>query len=157
MPVFLHGCLARPGSGRRLGSDHLVRRVLRSLSPRSNPAAAFRSREIHVVRPNDRALRDARETKPQGPRAPWAEASSSPQATACPPSPAPGVVVQTPNPLPAESGAAWWGVGCCEQGEGVAGLETRGCSQNPGVASPGSHAEKLVASLRRSRDFGRKG
>lgn len=56
---------------------------------------------------------DARGTKPQGPGDPWVEASSSPPAAACLPLPAPGVVRQTPNPLPAESCAAWWGVGPC--------------------------------------------
>lgn len=53
--------------------------------------------------------------------------------------------MQTPNPLPAESGAAWWGVGVESKGDRVAGLEARNGSEHLESASPGSHAEGLVS------------
>lgn len=61
---------ARLWRGRRLGSGHLVRRALRSPAEHgslSNPAAASRSWETYVVRPNDRELRGRRGHQAAGP------------------------------------------------------------------------------------------
>lgn len=94
--------------------------------------------------------------KPQGPGTPGAEASCAPRAAACPPSSAPGIVVQIANPLRVETGAAWWGLRVDRRGGRVT---TRGGSERLEAALPGSHAEELVAFLWSpgNRDFGREG
>lgn len=116
--------------GRPLRSGHSARRAPRSLAEpasTSNPAAACRSRTPAFRPPTTASSGDAGDAKPQGPGAPRAEASCGPRAAACPPHSAPGVVVPTSTPQPAESRAAWWGAegrGVESKGEGVAGRQS---------------------------------
>lgn len=137
----------RPLSAQRPVKPH--RACVYKQSRRSMPLPG----NLRSAPPTTASPGDAEGAKPQGPGAPRAEASSAPRAAACPPQSAPGVVVPTSNPLLAECGAAWWAVegrGLESKGEGVADR-----SEHLEVASPGSHAEELVSSLRCSRDFGR--
>ena len=107
------GCVPEPWRRKRLGTGHLVRRAAQSPGPQATPPRPPAPGKPTFCTPTTVLFGDAvGGGKPQGLRAPGAEAASTPRAAACRPPSAPGVELRTSNLLQAEeSGAAWRAVG----------------------------------------------